>query len=433
MSFEQLTLNAARRDLATLSSAVLGWLDERIDATTDRGRSFASNHSQLVSLRHWFYELLKALGQRLEGSPELDLVRQLRRSMFGLFGLWDTLRQRLQQRESPDAQVFAGADDVAFCCYEPTVIGARLELAAHPNRSPPERPPPMPFLCHDADPRMFPSGPIPEVFARAIGAQALGRLQNTWPLAMVHLPISCTWAPWWLVVLGHEVGHQIQFELALKAPFAQALYKAAEMTGRPPNECAVWSGWGVEIFADTYSVLMMGRAAIRALFELVYDRPAAMQQRYPTYPPAVIRLELMNRLADAIQLPTNLALPKALQPIIDSHEPTRTDAKTLDAIVPVLTGPLPDIPGSPTLAELCGHGLSDKWSEVRMVVQESFAEYTRRPLDESDATKLANRTIERIRANAPAGLRGPQEFLALTEQRAAELADSLLVVEGDPS
>lgn len=428
MSFEKLMVDVARRDLASLSFAVVAWLDPRIDPESDLGQVFAGNHTQLVALREWFVPLLAALGEQLTGSPPPPLVRQVRRSVLGLYSLWDTLRRRLQQREGPEPDLFACADDVAYCCHEPAIDGARVRFAGQSNHAPRRRPPPLPFLGYDADPRMFPSGLLPEAFEKVIGRQTLGPLRKTWPLTMVHLPVSYAWGPWWLVLLGHEAGHAIQHDLGLAAPFAAALRKAAEGAKRPPDECAAWSRWGEEIFADACSVIMMGRSAIRALFEVVYDdSPDAMQRRYVNYPPAAIRLVMMTRLADELALPDELAVPVELDPIVNGHPHTQTDAATLDAILPVLTGQLPNEASSCTLAELCGFGLRSQWSATRAVVQESFAEYaTREILDAQAVEKLAAKTLERVRANAPAGLRGPQGDLGLTKQGAAELAGALL-------
>lgn len=417
MPFDTLVLDSARRDLDALSASVFGWIDPRTDLTTDLGKLYPNHNSQLRALRGWFDALLAALRQRLDAAPTIDVARQVRRSALGLFGLWDVLRQRLQQREGPKdlRAVFIAADDVAFGCREPAVAGMTVG------------PPPLPFLSFDADPRMFPSGSIPETFARAIGQYALAQVQQTWPLSMVHLPVSCTWAPWWLVILGHEVGHQVQYDLKLKDSFAAQMRAAAQAAGRPDYESATWSAWGVEIFADAYSVLTMGRAAVRALFEIVYDQPHEMQRRHEAYPPAVIRLELMNRYADAIRLKA-LPLPVKLKPIIDGHEDTRGDAKVIDAVVAVLRGPLSG-PGSATLADYAQHGHPSPFADVREFVQDSFARYVRREaLAEDDAKQMADTLLKNIASVPLSALRGPEQAVALTQERAAKLADSLLGV-----
>ena len=64
-----------------------------------------------------------------------------------------------------------------------------------------------------------------------------------------------------------------------------------------------WRPWHEEIFADLYSVLMIGPWAAWALAELVWGADRAMlDDSYPRYPAPIIRLMFMAEVADRLHV-----------------------------------------------------------------------------------------------------------------------------------
>lgn len=403
-TYEDILHHEVGSELAELRVGIEKWIDERL--LGGPADVYAANYTQLIALRKWFSDVLGGLKARLE-PPSIGTARAVHRSVRMIMGLWGPVHERLLQREASDLLVWRCADDVAYSCYEPTMLEARERYGFRP------RPPPLPSLSYAPSPYMLPAGALPAQFERSLGP-GLDVFRATWPLPMVYLPVSCARAPWWMVMLGHEVGHQVAFDLGVVPGLALALAGAAKAAGADPSECERWSKWVHEVFADAYSVLTMGVPAIRALFELVHDMHAVMQRRYDTYPPAIIRLQLMLRFATALKLDLGGAVPVGfdVEAIAAGNYESRRDLGVVDSVVAVLCGPLPGLVPASTLPELCRHGrVPHPLTRQRRTISDQFAAYVAMhplPVSAVAAARLAahrDETLRRVVQDAPGGLR----------------------------
>lgn len=392
---DQRIVDTARRDLESLRADITGWIARRTGRAG--GAEYAAHGSQLFALREWFGAILEHFDRELARRPDRERARKLRGPLFALTKLWGRVRDRLQQREvAGDPRVWRGADDVAYACYAPTLARARALCG---DRFP-SRPPPLPFMSPEwgARPLMFDPGDLPREFADALAGEALRAFRLAWPLPMVMLPPTCVDSPWWLVMLGHEVGHAIHFDLALREPLAAALAGAAAAAGH--REPARWSDWSAEVFADAYSVLMMGRAAVLALLEVVYDEPARMRESADPrhYPPPAIRVELMRRLAITTgQIAADDRLGVDLPALLDGGSATH-ESTVIDAIVAALRGPLAPLGcGLPQLCEYNGRATAP-----REVIAGKFLEYAG---GAADLDGLRDRTLAALAEASPGGTR----------------------------
>lgn len=387
--------------LASLRAETTAWIAEHTSGRT--GQLFAPHFRQLHALRAWFEALHAALERRLVEARDGDELRRIRRAGLGLLGLWAPVRARLDHRDIADFQVWRCADAVSDSCYAPTF--AALRRRCGPDRVP-LRPYPLPFLSHVPAPYMLPAGYLPRDFAQALGPAGTREFAQRWPLPMVHLPITCKWDPWWMVMLGHEVGHQVELDLEIATPLAAALATA----GQAPH----WAAWSHEIFADAYAVLTLGRAATRALFELVNDDPTGLCQRHPDYPPALVRVALMQALADATGLlNAGAGVPEDFDPAgLAAKDPAcARDLAAVPAIVTVLLRPLPGWPCA--LAELCAPDPEDApVLQPRQVLAQQFAAYVALQSGAADdlparRKALRDQTLTKIRP--PGGVRSGAE------------------------
>jgi len=389
--------------LATLRGETTTWICEHMHGPA--GEVYARHASQLGALGRWFEALLGALGERLATAVDGDELRALRRAGLGVLSLWEPLRARLVQREASDEAVWRCADAVSDSCYAPTLAALRRRCGAERVA---RRPYPLPFLSPVVSPYMLPAGYLPREFTQSLGPAARGFARG-WPLPMVHLPVACKWDPWWMVMLGHEVGHQVEVDLEISGPLAEALASA----GRASH----WSGWSHEVFADAYAVMVLGRAAIRALYELVQDG-SSLCQRHPDYPPAVVRLAVMQRLADELGLVCEgVGLPEEFEPLrlAAGDRACLADLAVVPEIVAVLRDRLPGWPC--TLAELCApHPADVGVLRPRRAIARQFAEYV--ALRGSSPAELPGRrealraeTLVKIAALAPTGSRGGFEAM----------------------
>jgi hypothetical protein len=415
-------VDGVRRDVDNLRADVRGWIAPRIGAG-ELGARHASHRSQLVAVDQWYDAILGYFSSDLSARPERERARKIRGPLFGLLKLWDRVRERLQQHETGgDGRAWRGADDVAYACYEPTLKQARARCRGRRFQ---RRPPPLPLMSPEwgAQPMMFEAGELPREFVEALSGEALRTFRLSWPLTLVMLPTTYVDSPWWLVMLGHEVGHVIHFELGIQEAFARSVAEAASAAAHP--DAARWAGWSSEVFADVYSVLVMGRAALLGLLELVHDDAARMSESAEprVYPPAVIRLELMQRFAVRV----GSMAPDAQLPLkITANSGAARELPFLDAIVSALVEPLPTLGCG--LSELCGHGdvLPDN-AAPRTVIAEMFLEYAKGAVG-PDA--LRERTLKELAAVARDEPRGGEKrnFRGDSAAQAREIGE--LLIEG---
>ena len=204
--------------------------------------------------------------------------------MAWLRRLWDFFRERFDQRDDPAlAAVLRGADEVVWSCHrEP--FAALVSTAGGESG-----PPPLAYVEPSLTPEVFPNGLVPGVLRRDIDAPFLRRALDQLPFAVVRVPASCVTAPWWLIHLGHEVGHIVDARLlgySERAALVQAL-------GLEAQAAEDWTQWSGETFADLYAALMHGQWALWALATAETHDPAAFVARRDSYPPPVVRLLVM--------------------------------------------------------------------------------------------------------------------------------------------
>jgi len=225
---------------------------------------------------------------------------QERRMMWIRRVLWGYYREKFDQRDQSDdlRRLLETADDVVWSCYREALYQGA------PNQ--PLNPIPLayiePFYSPRALPRDEPPGLLKE---KRLGDRFLADFFTRLPIPLISLPPNCLHSPWWLIYLGHEVGHHVQHDLDLVDLFQDLLLEAAT-SDPPPKEdessAGRWVDWGQEIFADVFSVYMMGSSAVWAMAELETLPDRDMMSRKDSYPPAAARLGLLACVADELGL-----------------------------------------------------------------------------------------------------------------------------------
>lgn len=206
------------------------------------------------------------------------------RRLAWLRRLWDFFRERFDQRDDTTlAPVLRGADEVVWSCHrEP--FAALASVAADGDG-----PPPLPYVEAALTPEVFPHGLVPGELRRDVDAPFLRRALDALPFAVVRVPASCATAPWWLVHLGHEVGHVVDGRLV----GYQARTALVEGLGLDASATSDWVQWSGETFADAYAALMHGQWALWALAVAESHDEGVMRTRRDSYPPPVVRLLVM--------------------------------------------------------------------------------------------------------------------------------------------
>ena len=200
-------------------------------------------------------------------------------------------------------RLLLAADEVVWSCYRPA-----LERAGDKKLLPA----PLAYVeaqwspsAYERDKKLVGGLARPEDVK---SAQFVAGFVAKLPVPLLALPPWCLEAPWWLVYIGHEVGHHVLHDLELDDDFAEEVKKAAEYHSGllDAKEVRIWTNCAEEIFADLYSVLTMGPWAIWALLEAIWCRDDLMAKWQPKlgYPSPAIRLALMMETASALRLDT---------------------------------------------------------------------------------------------------------------------------------
>lgn len=276
-------LDRALGELDALDAEFAQWIKRRRDGDPD-----GFHRSQLAAIEGVVLaasgRLRRVFGDVSVELPPDEVHRQavlLEQRVAWVYRVWQHFRARFDQRDRDDSlPVLRAADEVVWSCFAPALRFLQIES-----------PPPVPFIGYDYTPLAFLVSQIPAELQRDAGK--LRDLISRMPCPEVSLPVACVRSPWWLVLVGHEVGHHVYVLLGLQEPFRQWL-RALGDGGE------AWSQVAEEVFADVYSVLAMGPAALRAIREFDVAGPADMALPRERYPSLAARLALLAETARAL-------------------------------------------------------------------------------------------------------------------------------------
>jgi len=252
--------------------------------------------------------------------------------------VWQFFKEKFDQRDDPSAgPLLRAADEVVWSCYRQ--VFAELSRV----QSGPLRPVPIPFIEASYSPRAFPSSLLSRQFNDiTLGGTFLHDCLKGLTLSVVRLSPACVRSPWWLVHLGHEMGHHIQHDAGLVEAFRLQVESLVREQKASEQEIANWVDWSEEIFADLVSLHLMGQWALRAMIELERASSEEMERPRNAYPAPSVRLHLMAQAADNLGLPGTTMLNAAAIPF----ERTRVErdlavatliARVVEMLLPGLT------------------------------------------------------------------------------------------------
>jgi len=354
---------------------------QSIDAVRARIKEWLSKHQDcptFVRFKNHFSVLEQVLNSMLDAlAGELAAIdgnepsgsvyercASLDRSLAIAVRLFEWYAAKYDQRLDEDtAPTLRAADEIVRSCW--TKPFALL------GRKPPTGP--LVYLEADFDAFATPRVSVPRDLqgpADSLIADILSEL----PIPVIALPSLAASQAWWLVLAAHETGHHAQKDLIpeLEETTRQLLIEAVTAPGEAaPGEAATpadvqagyWAGWLHETFADAYSTLMVGAAAVWAIDELQHATPASMCKLDPPgrgrYPPAVVRLALLGECLQSVGAQPRWPTAADVRSWLDELDDSVVPAVTKDAIrrqlaaAPAAAAALIDLPiGAHRLREL---------------------------------------------------------------------------------
>jgi hypothetical protein len=259
------------------------------------------------------------------------LCREYDEAIVWLQKLWNYLKEKFGQRREIDGNsdlpdLLKAADEVVWSCFHGVLQKA---LGQH-------GPAPLAYVEPEYSPATIQiDQPLPVDLTLKADLDFMNGLLESLPIPVLRLPPACISAPWWLVFVAHEVGHHVQYALNLVGYYREGLAAAAESQGFSKDEAAgCWGRWGEEIFADFFSLMLMGQWALRAIAEVEAGTSEQMVERKSTYPSPVIRLALMKCVAEELGLDVKQAvLGLDLKAIAETDEVAKKDYTVVEDAV----------------------------------------------------------------------------------------------------
>lgn len=291
-------IDLARAELVRLRNEIDDWLKYR------RGEDGLQQYStQLDALDVWLHQVIEALDGALAALPAGGTVRaaykacrDVEKKTTWMRQVWRFYADKFDQREDPDTGIrraLKAADEAVWSCF----------AGAYPAQKRPTAP--LPYLDLLYSPEAIPRDKTDVLRNKVIDIPFLNEFLEQLPLPVIGLLEACARAPWWLIYIGHEVGHHLQHDLLPKKDLVTkfsdclvaALSKAASKgVAVSPDAAGKWAGWSEEVFADTISVYSLGPRAAWAIAELEMGDDVDMLIERKYYPPAIVRLALMAQL-----------------------------------------------------------------------------------------------------------------------------------------
>jgi len=234
--------------------------------------------------------------EKTEGLAAVDVCRRVERATVWVRRIWTFFRSRFDQRDDPSKRkVLAAADEMVWSCY--------VEPFRALNGTIP--PAPLPYIDDRFSPYAVPRVDLPADLRFDVEATFIKEFLSQLPIPLIGLPPGSLEYPWTLALVAHEVGHHVQYDLQQGGAFVPQFGTWIETALGPaasPELVARWTGWGREIFADAWSVVMIGPAALWALVDLEVGADERLLRWHDAYPSPLVRFSLMAGLLRALEV-----------------------------------------------------------------------------------------------------------------------------------
>jgi hypothetical protein len=351
----QVRIEQTERQLVFLRKAIADWLKARRADDRDENEQYIGRHkTQLEAIESVLLGAVKAIAdqiddlkQRIEQTDVEDAYARCRdydETLVWVDRFWGYFRDKFDQRNDHRrfGRFLKAADEVVWSCYHQVF-----------STTPKHAPAPLCFVEPEYSPAAILSDQLPNDLRLKADVAYLDDFLASLPVPILRLPPWCVDSPWWLVYVGHEVGHHVQHNLELSAHFEIGLRAAAAANTTVQDEINAWGRWGEEIFADVFSIALMGPWALWAITEAEMSTPSDMLTPRLRYPESVVRIAIMKETADRLGVFDKASLRGLdLETISKNNNRAERDMAMVKTVVDFAVGELPR--GLGTIQALAG-------------------------------------------------------------------------------
>jgi hypothetical protein len=283
---------ALSRRVALLSSQLDTWI-----ARAATGDTLEKNFSQIRALDYFMRTLCRLNEEScntLNPAGDVDTflsgALDLTERTIKTHTIWDFFRDRLELRFVPQfQQPLLMADLVCHDCYS-LVMDRAESLQIVPKHG---------F-------REYPLIGLVSQFSAATwrrGGRPPALENQNLPLPVVDMPWDCLVNPWELLVIAHEVGHDVDEDLGrLSMELQPIVSRELDQLQTPMDRILQWQRWTSEILADLVGILLMGPVYARTLTGLLMlprhlvRRIGSATRHPPHYLRTFVNTALIHRL-----------------------------------------------------------------------------------------------------------------------------------------
>ena len=312
-----LRIEESLRRLSCLRAEILEWTERR--HKLDRRKQFVTQLTSLEATLDGALERLSALASGFaptSAAQAYELCRDFDNRVLTVRRLWRWFADKFDQRDVERlAKTLGAADEVVWSIY------AGIMRAAHDGQVP--APAPLPYLDELGAPEAIPRDDPPPDLRLDDYDEALQLLLARLPIPVVGLGADTREAPWELALLGHEVGHHLQYDLLPDRQLVTSVGEAVAAAAGGGEAGAEWRWWSRELFADLIGLVTIGPSSLVALLPLEFGTEDHMLDRErERYPAPVVRIALIAAMASEL----GLDVADALGETAPGYESRRADA-----------------------------------------------------------------------------------------------------------
>ena len=273
-----------QQKLASLKTEFESWRKE-----SKASQPLEKHHSQIHRVTLQLEALNTLIKAELDQLPDagpgvLKKARELELVILESHRVWEFFRSKLSLRSIEwFNQYLIAADELAWECY--SAAQTNLDTAYLAKEKVKE--PPLVFFNGGSSPFTLPRDYAFE--AEAVPGESI----KTAGIAQIlrALPIPVIGVPWFqvqhlpdILVIAHEVGHDVESDFKLTADLTAAVNKAMDEKKTDLGRRPAWRAWLGEIFADIYGVLSCGPAFVQSLMDFLATDPDTTTRAVRTAP-----------------------------------------------------------------------------------------------------------------------------------------------------